>query len=442
MYISLGLLSSTVIVSAILLIRKIFSEHRREIFDLSTPTLFESGLLVFRSPMKRVAIFFAYNISNTNFEESTVHRTLTILLKILPISTILALEWTSRRECFITFYIKLEKASFLKSSREIMDNITKSFRNTLGFQSFRLLNGNELMNHFSMGVSGRIQKISVSRKGQIEIKTERGNSKKSFATITPANFEEFNEILNKFEMNENLRMILPVKKIENATMVSKSMILVLDNSTIYNALQEQTQDSLSIKPISASKSIHLLGDILSRNLVQKPTLEIKFPETATMLVNLLSTQRSSQRQQDPTTKTDQADETEIIDSRTWRELLINQLLHFELSFEKDRILFIERIPIRVDVQVEDLLIFVIPTAKQHHLEWLIQKITTFLEKNQTENIIFLLTQQSNLVLAQTNLSRFTKHRRIHFVRTKEELAAFLKEKKTQLDKKQEIIQVA
>lgn len=437
--ISLGLLCSTVIVSAILIIRKFFYEYRLEIFDISTPTLFESGLIVFRSPMKRVAIFFAYSINNTNFEKSSVQRTLTILLKILPISTILALEWTSRRECFISFYIKLDKSSFLKSSRELMDNITKGFRNTLGPQSFRLLNGSELMNHFSMGVSGRIQKISICGKRQIEIKTERDNPKRFFANITPTNFDE---ILNKVDSKENLRMILPVKKTENATMVSKSMILVLNNPTIFNALQKQTQDSASIKPISASKSIRLLGDILSRNLVQKPKLDVKFSETATMLVNLLSTPWSSQRKQNSTTRKHQADETEIIDPRAWRELLIDQFSHFELSFVKDRILFIERMPIRVDAQVEDLLIFVIPTAEQYHLKWLIQKIITFLEKDRTKNAILLLTQPSNLVLAQTDLSRFTKHRRIHFVRKKEELTALLKEKKNRLIKEQEITQVA
>ncbi len=421
--------SSVIAVSSVLVLRTLLSERKHEFFDISTSTLFESGLLIFQSPKNRCAVFFAFKLVAANFEKAFVHRTLTILLKILPASTTLAFEWTDQKACFITFYIKLEKSSFLTYTRELLDNIKKSFRAAFGAQHIKLLNGNELTNHFSMGIPGRFQKISVSGKYAINIQTDMINAKKAFAILTPENFDKFHTILSILEGTQNIRMILPIKKTEKATQIAKSLTIVFDNPANNISIQNQQPKALCISQIPASKSIQLFGDVLARNQIHEQKLELGFSTTATMIINLLLTPWHSPKKSDSKSKISKNPSSSLITPLNWRKMLAEQLSSLELSYEKDKELFIDKLPLRVDAQVDDLLFLIIPQANTTHVEWLFQKIFTFLREDKTKNVIFLLACPQTTILAQKLVSNFTQVDRIHLIKTKHELTTLLKEKK-------------
>jgi hypothetical protein len=430
-----------VVASSVLVLKSFYSERRCEIFDLSSPTFFETGLLVFQSPMNRCAIFFAYKITMANFKNPSFKRMLTILLKILPASTILALEWTSQRECFITFFMRLNKTSFLTQTREVLDHINKGFASTLGAQCAQLLNGDELMVHFSMGIPGRFQKISVDGRQAVNITTDMTYVKASIAILSPLGIDTFSTILNKLNKIQNCRIIFSIKKTENATKINKSLNLVVSGTAKKKIVQMLHSDSITISQIPATESMQVFGDVLSRNQIQAPKIEMDFPETASLVIDLLSTPWPPRKEPGLSLKDEQDSVTEVSNALIWRELLVNQFLDLNLSYQKDVVLLIEGLPLRIDALVDDFFFFIIPNVKDSHLQWLIQKITTLLDNDEKKSAILLLTQPPKSTQAPSILSNLPQAGQIHLVRNKQELVTLLKEKKPDLWKKQ-ISQVA
>ena len=442
-YVTIIVLSATMCVSLITVIRTFLKERRHEIFDISKPTQLESGLLAFKSPMKRSAVFFAFNIRTKNVEKSRFRRTITILLKILPSSTIFALEWTAKKECLVNFYIKLEKSSFLTQARELLNNITKSFNNALGNQNVRLLDGDELMSHFSMGIPGRLHRVSISGRYGITIQTDITKTKRLFARLTPTSVNSINTVLSQIGNTQEFRMILPYIITNNSTIMSESFTLVFEAPSTLNQVQKNKPESDSLNLIPSLETIRMFGDVLSRNQMSDPKIELPFAEAATRILDLLLTPWALHRESEEGPRHPPNPEVKPIETRMWREYLVEELSSSNLSYQKDKVLFIDRMPLRVDAQVSDLSILVIPKVKEEHVKWLIQNIITLLEMNRSKSVILLMTQPQNTILTHPKLSEFNKSRRIHFVSTKEELASLLKEKKThQLKRQKELAQVA
>lgn len=443
LYITSIVLSVIVCVLLIVVFRTYFKERRVEFFDISSPTLFESGVLVFRSTMKRCATFFAFKINAVNIEKTDFQRTLTILLKILPTSTTVALEWTSQKECFINFYIKQDNSSFLTQTRKLLDNITRSFITAFGTQCVHLLTGEELLLHFSMGIPGKFKKISVSGRHTITIQTDLVNTKRLFALLTLTDFKRFSTVLNRFDSNQNFRLILPINKTEDSTIIAKAFTFIWENPSKSNPTQTPHHDFSSLSKIPASKSIQILGDILSRNHTDEPEIELPLPDTATKIIDLLLTPWASQRSFEVNSQTPQEPKSVNVGPIQWRDFLIEQLSNFALPYQKDKALLIDKIPLRIDAQVEDLLIFIIPKVKENQVRWFVQNITTLLEREKTKKVILLLTQSQNTLLSPRGFSSLIRAQRIHLVRTKEELTSLLAEKKPHLLKRQKgLTQVA
>jgi hypothetical protein len=386
--------------------------------------------------VKRCAIFFAFKINATNIEKVDFQRTLTILLKILPTSTTVALEWTSQKECFINFYIKQDNSSFLTQTRELLNNITRSFNNAFGTQYVHLLTGEELMLHFYMGIQGKIKKISVSGRHTITIQTDLIKTKRLFALITLTDFKRFSTVLNRFASKQDFRLILPIKKTEDSTIIAKAFTLSWENPAKFNPTQKLHHDFSSLHKFPASKSIQILGDILSRNHTDEPEIELPLPDTVTKIIDLLLTPWASQRPFEVNSQTPQEPKPANVGPIQWRDFLIEQLSNFALPYQKDQSLLIDKIPLRVDAQVEDLLIFIIPKTKESKVRWFVQNITTLLERDKTKSVILLLTQSQNTIQSPRGLSSLIRAQRIHLVRTKEELTSLLAEKKPHLLKRQ------
>lgn len=437
------ILALIVVFSSILIIRTFYLEQKQETFDITSHTLFETGLLVFPSRGNRCAIFFAFNISNTSRSQSRTQRALTILLKVLPSSTIIAVEWTSEKQCFISFYIKLEKSSFLNRASELLDNIQKSLTKTLGSQSNRLLSGAELTSHFSMGIPGRFQKILSTRRNQIDIRTDTFSTKKAIAVVTPKSFEQLHSIIQTLDDNHSFRLVLPIKKLETTMQMTSSFILVSGNPNI-NSLLHKLQSALaSAKPIPASKSMKLFGDVLSRNQIQEEHFESDYQAAAATITSLLSTSWPSDLSTEDTTGAHQESTSDIMNSLLWREVVSRELSLAELPYQKDIVIFVDKLPVRVDFQSNNWLFFILFQVKQLQFNWFYRKICRFLEGNETKEIVFLLAQPKDRRLSHGDQVNQMIANRIHVIRNRQELVSLLKEKKGQIQQQRaSVAQVA
>ncbi len=429
------ILAFVVIFSSILIIRTFYLEQKQETFDITSPTLFETGLLVFQSQGSRCAIFFAFSISNTSLNQTRTQRALTILLKVLPSSAIIAVEWTSEKQCFISFYIKLDRSTFLNRASELLDNIHKSFSKTIGSQSIRLLNGAELTSHFFMGIPGRFQKISISGRNHIDIRTDTLSTKKTIAVVTPTSFDQFHSVLQTLNDNHDFRLILPIKKLDTSMQMTSSFILVSGKPNIYNVLQKLQAASVSPKSMPASKSMKMFGDVLARNQIQEEHFTSDYQVAATTITSLLSTKWPSDPNTKIGTRANQESTTGAMNVLLWKEMVSRELSIAELPYQKDTVIFVDRLPVRVDLQSNGWLFFVISHVKQFQFNWFYYKISKFLERNETNEVVFLLTQPKDLRLIHDKPVNQRIACRIHFIHNRQELVLLLKEKKVQLQQK-------
>jgi len=429
------ILAFVVCFSSILIIRTFYLEHKQETFDITSPTLFETGLLVFQSQGSRCAIFFAFCISNTSLNQIRTQRALTILLKVLPSSAIIAVEWTSEKQCFISFYIKLDRSTFLNRASELLDNIHKSFSKTLGPQSIRLLNGAELTSHFSMGIPGRFQKISIIDRNQINIRTDTLSTKKAIAVVTPTSFDRFHSVLQTLNDNHDFRLILPIKKLDTTMQMTSSFILVSGNPNIYHILQKLQAASASSKFMPASKSMKMFGDVLSRNQIQEEHFASDYQVAATTITSLLSTKWPSDLNTEISTRENQESTTGVMNALLWKEMVGRELSLAKLPYQNDTVIFVDRLPVRVDLQSNDWLFFVISHVNEFQFNWFYRKISRFLERNETNEVVFLLAQSKDLRQIQDEPVNQTIACRIHFILNRQELVLLLEEKKAQLQQK-------
>ncbi len=427
-----SLITSSVILPVILIslsllvIRSFLKEHKEEVFNISSPTIFESGLLVFQSPMNRCAIFFSYNITPTNFQKTVLQKTLTIIFKILPVSSTIALEWKRQGSCFISFYIRLEKSSFLIQARELLDTTSRSLENALGVQNVRLLNGDELMNHFSLGIPGRFKKLSIGRKNEIHICTDETKTKRVIATVSAKNSVPLASVLSQIELYQNAHIILPIKKHKNATEIAQSFILVFSNSAIYDSVRTQQSTLIALNSVPAPKSLRCFGDLLSRNQIKEPSIDSTFGETSEFIIKMLSTRWPSRKDPNSIPAGNQRSKEDLVDSRAWREIIFEQLIELRIKYSKDSLLFVDKLPMRVDAQTDNLLIFVIPPSIEQHLQWFLKKITTLLEKESSIRVILLFHSMKYAISAQSKLSSISEINRISFVSNKEKFVLLLK----------------
>ncbi len=443
------LITSSVILPLIILIFSLFTirsfirERKEELFSISSPTIFEPGFLVLQSPMKRCAIFFSYNIAVVNFQNAVLQKALTIIFKILPISSIIALEWKMRESCFITFYIRLEKSSFLIQARELLDTISKGLENALGSQQVRILNGDELMNHFSLGIPGRFEKLSIGSRNEIHIHTNETKTRRVFATVCAKNDTALASVLSELEPSQYAHIILPMKKVQQGTEITHSLTLIFNNISKYDSVKKQLSTLYSLNSIPAPKSLRYFGDLLSRNHVKEPATKSTFGETAQFIIKMLSTRWPLRTASIPKPLDSQTSKVNLIDSRTWRERIFEQLADLRISFSKDSLLFIDKLPMRVDAQANNLVIFVIPPSREEHIQWLLKQLKTLLEKDNSVHIVLLFHSAKNAESAQSTLLNITKIDRISFVSSKEEFVLLLKRLKLgQQNSENQIPQVA
>ncbi|MFW9830169.1 MAG: hypothetical protein ACFFD8_00075 [Candidatus Thorarchaeota archaeon] len=430
------------ITSVVLISRSYFFEKHKEVFDLTAPIIFETGLLVFQSTENRCAVFFSFNLTSFKYEKKLAQRTFTILLKILPSSAVLSLEWIRQNECFMNFYIKLEKPSFLTQSRELMENISGKLKNILGSDDVHLLSGEELTNHFYMGTRGTIQKITVNTHFSIGLKTDRASENKSLMLIKPVDHSTINHILMRSENIRQARIILPIRKDEKNFHISDSLIVISDRTEGCFTL-ETPLESFSKVDIPAVSTLRKFGDILSRNHFLDNYTFARHHEAVRLILNLISSDSSNQLDKEPNFLSSERAPQQNISRVTWRELLKSTASRLELPFKSETIKTIEDFPIRFDFQIGSLLFFIISQTKEPQMNWLAKKINQLLGDESEIEVVILTKNPQEAEKIRKIISSQSNNSRARLISTKNELESLLENYKC-LDhyRKEKISQVA
>lgn len=419
---------SMLVVSLILVSKSFLSEKKHEAFDLTSPTIFETGLLAFQSLSNHCAVFFSFHLASCKFEKALAQRTLTILLKVLPNSSVLALEWTNQKECFINFYIKLEKTSFLTRSKELMQNITSNLKKVLGANNVHVLTGEEVMKHLLMGAPGRIQKLTVNNRLSISLKTNLTSIHKYLKLVKPLDNSTLNHILKSHNTSCQVRIILPMRKTEKGFQISDSLLVVSEEQK--HSLESQLEPGLTtIVDVPASNSIRIFGDILSRNLVQEHYTMAHHSHAVNLILSLVSPTPPDQVNRESPFLTSDGTLSQSLNPLNWRELLNDLASKLEISQKKDAIIFVDNIPMRFDVQIGSLLFFIFSQDNEQQLKWLINKLNRLLNIETGHEIALLLVDSKRNGIIHKIMSTKPMNNRIHVISSQQELASLLKDYK-------------
>ncbi len=420
-----------IFVSSILVVRSFYFERRNEVFDLTDPTIFETGLLVFQSQQNHCAVFFAFSISSWKLNKILAQRTLTILLKILPVSTVVALEWTSKGKCFINFYIKLEKSSFLTRTRELVDNIDKSFKKILGTPYVHKLNAEELMRHFSLGIPGIIRQIQGKGKYPINIRTDVTSEKRVLSLITPVNRDTIDRIFTEFP-SQTTRLILPIQRKDKNLQIAESFVMISDESPNNRRYKHFQENKISLNILHASKLLRTFGDILSRNMIQDNYEISDFRNAVDFILNIVPKAQQRQLEKKPPIERKQPISPQNINPSTWRELLIQFCTDLELSCASNPLIHIDKIPIRFDAKIFDKVFFIVSHTNDQHLRWLINTWKKLHEPNEQNEIVLLITEDSQKTIIEDMVSPTSKSHYITIISTKQELRKQLEKLKNRI----------
>jgi hypothetical protein len=413
-----------IFVSSILIVKTFYFENRNEVFDLTNPTIFETGLLVFQSQQNRCAVFFTFSISSWKFEKVLAQRTLTILLKILPVSTIVAFEWTSHSKCFVNFYIKLEKSSFLTRTRELVDNLESIFKKMLGTSNVHKLNAEDLKKHFSLGIPGIIKQVQRKGKYTISVRTDVTTEKRLLGLINPVHGETINQIFKEFP-SQTMRLIFPIQRKDTGLQLADSFVLISDQPLDKKSRKQFQKNQISLKMLHASKSFRVFGDVLSRNIIQDKYKISDFRNAVDLILNTVPGAHHREQVTAPPPKQKAFLSPQDIDPSAWRKLLIQFCSSLELPCSINPLVHIDQIPTRFDAKIGELLIFIVSQTKDQHLRWLFKHLMKILKPNDQNNIVLLITQGTQKTIIENLVLPTSVSNYISIISTEHELRKHL-----------------
>lgn len=429
-------LLGSVITSALVTIRSFFNESRREVFDLTTPIIFDRRILAFQSQNERYAVFFAFKAPSSELRASDARRILTILMKILPVSTVCSFEWPAKGEFFVNFFIKLEKESFLTRVKELVENISNNLTTLFDYQRAQMLKGEELVMHFSLGMVGGIQRVVVRGKNTLLLKNEISTARRHFSAIGPVGNLNVNDIFDQKTDSQNFRVIFSLKREETNLRIFDSLVII-STEPIENS---QFSEHGNISKIPTRTAMKRFGDLVSRNLIVIPSRMYDYNSGAQLIFRHLTSvdqiQRPGSTQDDPTQL------GENLSPLTWRVKLAQLSSILGLSYNKDVQFPLNEVPTRLDAQISNLFFVIISQNEESQINWIVQRCVALLNANEHHEVCFLITSptQTNLLeekIAQTRLSS-----RIHVISSEANLELVLKKSQDQSITNQYLTQVA
>ncbi|MFX1474416.1 MAG: hypothetical protein ACFFCO_02915, partial [Promethearchaeota archaeon] len=373
------------------MIKSISKEQQRDVFNLSAPTTFDNGFLIFKSRGGKYAIFFAVALSLSSVNFRRLQRILNILLKVFPESSIFSIEWLTNKDCYACFYFKINKDTILTRTRELVENIQTSFKLVFGEEQVRLLSEGELLSQLVYGAQGRIRKATSVERFSVKLETDIDQHVISLAQ-SPIGMDRVKAILREVTKNGLHRVILSLKKIDAQHALALCLHITSSasrkgNHSVLNKLVKTN----SIHRMPASHIIRFIGDILTRNFPEIKHHNVSFESAVKELSSFV-------RQCSVFTKRIQNEQPTSVDphgSRSrehdWREILETVSEQLELQIERNVILSVHGFPLRIDAKIQDVFIKIIPEYYNdiEKIQWLLIQLTDIITQK-TGKYVFLL----------------------------------------------------
>lgn len=412
--------------------KSIKMEYQLDAFDLSAPTTFDSGFLVFKSKGDKCAMFFAVALSLSSVNFTELRRTFTILLKTFPQSSVFSLEWVTSKECYASFYFKVNKDAIVARSKELVDSIQTSFKLIFGDEHVRLLNERELLSHLVYGIPGKIQKASSVDRFSVKLETDTAQHIVTFSrgAVSACRLKE---ILREITENETYRVILSVRKTE----LPQSMALCLNitSSTLQKEKHTALKNLVTTKLIQrapASRIIRCIGDILVRNFPEYKCQHVSFEAAVKEMASFVKESGicfNRIRNSQPITVEPQEP---IDDERDWREVLETISEELELRIEKNVFLSVQGFPLRIDAKIHDIFLKTIPQyySDIERLRWLLIQLADVITQKVGRCVILLPNNPETDSLIEKALSESSSISGIQSITSKRDLQTLLLRCKT------------
>jgi hypothetical protein len=413
------------------LLKSIKTEKQSDVFDLSTPTAFDHGFLIFKSSGEKYAVFFAMALSLSSIDFRRLQRTLKILLKVFPQSTSFSLEWVAHKACYASFYFKVNKEEIIARTRELVENVQTSFKSIFGSENVRPLNEPELLSHLAYGAQGKIRKATSVDRFSVKLTTTCTHR---IIALFPSTISKdcVNTILRRIPNNGSYRSILSVKTTDKQQ--SMGICLNITSSTPnkenHTVLNQLVTSSL-IQRAPASEIIRHIGDILTRNFpesrYQRVSLDTAVTELSSFVKECNVCCNSVQDSQSTAEESVESSGTGV----EWRAALEQLAEQLAIRIEWDVLLLIDGFPLRIDAKIQDIYIKIIP--KYYHdstkLQWLTHQLSNIIEKKLGKYVILLPEEPIMKSLIEETLNQAENKRSILTITSKRELHRLLSRKK-------------
>jgi hypothetical protein len=279
------------------------------------------------------------------------------------------------------------------------------------------------MTHFSMGITGSINRVSVGGRDGVFLQSNDTREKRIVTSFGSLDNIDVGRIFEGRSESQNLRVILSVKR-------EASNLRIFDALAVISTQPLRDFASGQIINTPIRKPIRTFGDILSRNLVQVKPKTVDYLSLAQIVFNQISSVSESQRV--PPIQTEREQLTSPVTPMTWRATLAKFSSTLDLPFSKNTQLHIEGIPMRFDAKIDNLMFYIISQNIDEQISWLVDKIAVVLSSDEQIEITFLITNPSQVSILETALSRAQLVTRIHIISEKKALETMLKEHRSRI----------
>jgi hypothetical protein len=422
----------------ILAANSVYHERSRERFDLTAPTAFENGVLVFQSRGDKCAAFFAFALPLRGVKTERTRRTLTTLLKVLPHSSVLSTEITKRNECYASFYVKLEKSDVLQRTREFVDSILSGFRALFGENDVRLLCDEELLRHLALGVPGKIQWAGRSNRHTALLRTDMAKCWVSAVAVTHIRADFLQALDRESKGNdETYRVIFAVKSQEQRRVVLGSeLILITANDRPQSGSPLLASRPTAVRRMQASEITRKLGDVMTRNVLGDNEHYASFDKGADELLSFLALWSTMRSDTDfAGTQTERAHQT-ITDARELRKVLFAHAEELGIEPERDIVVWTNGFPLRVDARVGSTLFKIVPNSSGNfaRLRWLVDQMAIAMASEPASSLVLLFGSPSDASALTEALMKMPARERIQSVTSVVQLQALLLECRTHAER--------
>jgi hypothetical protein len=415
-----------------------YHERRNEGFDVTVPTAFETGVLVLRSRGDKCAAFFALALPLKDLDTERIRRTLTTLLKVLPHSSVLSTEITTRNDCYATFYIKLEKSDVLQRTRELAESVLSGFKALLGEHNVRLLHDEELLRHLALGLPGRIRWVGRSDRHTALLRTDKAKCWLSVIALTQMKADLVQAIAREASRNgEAYRVVFAVKNEEQRSAVTgPKLILITANGRPHSDPPILASHPTVAWRMRASEIIPKLGDLMARNVLENGMRHTSFDKGADELLSFLALWTTNRSESESASTENGIPQQTITKAPEWREVLTAHAEELGLLLERDVLVSTNGFPLRVDARIGLTLFKIVPdcSGDRARLRWLADQMVAAMASESDSRLVLLLANPSDASTLTEVSTNMPAPERVRTLTAAAQLQAVVLECRTQAER--------